>query len=185
VDTGFALVLRRVLLAHDLDLNRGDYTLVPLGATAARLTSMLAGQTYAGVLNPPFDVQGQAGGLKFLSDQSAVLPDYPGTVLAVRADWARDNRDLLVRYLGAWRSAGELVDSDPARAAQLFSADAQFPLTQAQRLLPAEFNHGQLNVPGLASVLELRTLFGYQLPMGTDIARYYDEWYWQATVAGK
>jgi ABC-type nitrate/sulfonate/bicarbonate transport system substrate-binding protein len=150
-----------------------------------RLDSLLAGETYAGVLNPPFDVQARAGGLKVLSDQREVLPDYPGTVLAVRADWARDHRDLLVRYLAAWHSSGELVDADPARAAQLFSADARIPLAQAQSLLPVDFDHGQLNVPGLASVLELRTLFGYQLPMGTDITRYYDESYWQAAVAGK
>src|SRR4051794_39928007 len=40
VDTAFALVLRRILLAHDLDMDRGDYTLVALGSTAARLESM-------------------------------------------------------------------------------------------------------------------------------------------------
>jgi ABC-type nitrate/sulfonate/bicarbonate transport system substrate-binding protein len=31
VDTAYALVLRRVLLAHGLDLERGDYELIPVG----------------------------------------------------------------------------------------------------------------------------------------------------------
>ena len=52
VDTAFALVLRRVLLAHGLDMTKGDYELVALGATGARLESMAKGDTYAGVLTP-------------------------------------------------------------------------------------------------------------------------------------
>ena len=38
VDTAFALVLRRILLANGLDLNRGDYELVAVGATGQRLS---------------------------------------------------------------------------------------------------------------------------------------------------
>jgi ABC-type nitrate/sulfonate/bicarbonate transport system substrate-binding protein len=53
VDTAFALVLRRILLANGLDMTKGDYDLVALGATSARLESMIKGETYAGVLNPP------------------------------------------------------------------------------------------------------------------------------------
>jgi hypothetical protein len=45
--------MRRVLLAHGLDLNRGDYELVALGATGQRLESMAKGETFAGILNPP------------------------------------------------------------------------------------------------------------------------------------
>ena len=41
----------------DLDMNRGDYELVALGSTGARLESMIKGETFAGVLNPPFDRQ--------------------------------------------------------------------------------------------------------------------------------
>src|SRR5215475_10431052 len=55
VDTPFVLVLRRVLLANGLDMAEGDYDLVALGATGARVESMIKVETYAGVLNPPFD----------------------------------------------------------------------------------------------------------------------------------
>src|SRR5438105_3997925 len=50
VDTAYALVLRRVLLEHGLDLERGDYTLVPAGQTQPRLDSMQRGETFAGVI---------------------------------------------------------------------------------------------------------------------------------------
>lgn len=38
VDTAFALVLRRILLAHGLDLNRGDYELVEWGPRVSALS---------------------------------------------------------------------------------------------------------------------------------------------------
>ena len=38
VDTAYALVLRRVLLAHGLDMERGDYTLVPRARRAIAWT---------------------------------------------------------------------------------------------------------------------------------------------------
>ncbi|MGH7930186.1 MAG: hypothetical protein ACREQV_20610, partial [Candidatus Binatia bacterium] len=55
VDTAFALVLRRVLLAHGLEMDRGDYTLIAKGTTGFRLESMTRGETFAGVLNSPWD----------------------------------------------------------------------------------------------------------------------------------
>jgi ABC-type nitrate/sulfonate/bicarbonate transport system substrate-binding protein len=47
VDTAYALVLRRIILEHGLDFDRGDYELVPLGTTGARLESMTRGWAQA------------------------------------------------------------------------------------------------------------------------------------------
>ena len=99
VDTAFALVLRRILLANGLDMTKGDYELVALGATGARLESMIKGETYAGILNPPFDGKALAAGMRRMGDSRAVLPDYPNTVLAVNRAWAQKNRDTLLAYL--------------------------------------------------------------------------------------
>jgi ABC-type nitrate/sulfonate/bicarbonate transport system substrate-binding protein len=62
VDTAFALVLRRILLAHDLDLDRGDYEFVPEGTTILRLESMLRGDTYGGILSTDLESPAQAPG---------------------------------------------------------------------------------------------------------------------------
>ena len=83
VDTAFALVLRRILLANGLDMTKGDYELIALGATGARLESMIKGETYAGVLTPPFDAKAIAAGMQRIGDSREVLPDYPNTVFAV------------------------------------------------------------------------------------------------------
>jgi hypothetical protein len=77
VDTAFALVLRRILLANGLDLNRGDYELVALGATGQRLESMVKGETFAGILNPPFEIKAMDAGMRRIGDSREVLPDYP------------------------------------------------------------------------------------------------------------
>ncbi len=105
VDTAYALVLRRVLLAHGLEMDRGDYTLIAKGTTGYRLDSMIAKETWAGVLNPPWDAKAAAAGMVRFADHREVLPDYPGGVYAVGRKWAGENRALLLRYLRAWNEA--------------------------------------------------------------------------------
>src|SRR5262245_48772118 len=102
VDTAFALVRRWVRLANGLEMTKNDYELVALGATGARLESMIKGETYAGILNPPFDTKAIAAGMRRIGDSREVLPDYPNTLLAVNREWAQKNRETLVAYLSAW-----------------------------------------------------------------------------------
>ena len=93
VDTAFALVLRRILLANGLDLNRGDYELVALGATGQRLESMVKGETYAEFerrdLESPFDTKAIDAGMRRIGDSREVLPDYPNTIFAVNREWGQ------------------------------------------------------------------------------------------------
>lgn len=183
-DTAFALVLRRVLLAHGLELDR-DYTVVAVGAPAARLQAMQDGRAFAAILNPPTDAQALAAGMVSLGDQREILPNYPGSVLAVRRDWARDNRDVLVAFLRAWTQAGQLAAAEPDAAAQTFGRAVNLPTATALRLLPTAFDGGAVQEGGLQTVLDLRNAFGYQLPMGSQLAVYYDVSYHQAATTGK
>ena len=186
VDTAYALVLRRILLAHGLDLNRGDYELVPLGATERRLESMTRGETFAAVLNPPVDSKAAAAGLVRFADHLSVLPHYPGGVLAVNRAWAQSRRDDLVGFLRAWLSAMRWAKEPANRdeAIKMVAADLGFnPKTAAERVSELSAN-GSLNLPGLESMLNLRSQFGFKLPMGTAIAPYYDVDYYR-TASGK
>ena len=119
VDTAFALVLRRVLLAHGLDMSKGDYELVALGTTSARLESMIKGETFAGVLNSPFDGKALEAGMRRIGDSREVLPDYPNTVFAVGRDWEQQNRDTVLGFLRAWLKAGAWVKDPTNRAAAI------------------------------------------------------------------
>ena len=186
VDTAYALVLRRILLAYGLDLDRGDYELGAVGATDHRLESMTRGETFAAVLNPPIDAKAEAAGMVRFGDHLSVLPDYPGGVLAVNRAWAQSHRDDLVRFLRAWLTAMRWVN-DPANreaAIKMVAADLGFnPKTAAERVSELSAN-GSLNVTGLEGVLELRTQFGFKLPMGVVLTPYYDLDYYRA-AAGK
>jgi ABC-type nitrate/sulfonate/bicarbonate transport system substrate-binding protein len=183
VDTAYALVLRRILLAHGLEMDRGDYTLLPKGATGHRLDSMNRGETFAGVLNPPWDAKANAAGMKRFADQREILPDYPGGVFAVSRKWANENRAILINYLAAWdqglhwaqdgKHHGEVIKLI-AEAEKMDEASAANRLRQ----LPS---NGRLNLAGLQAVLDLRVQFGLTPPMGEDLPKYYDESFYSQT----
>lgn len=182
VDTAYALVLRRVLLEHGLDLERGDYTLVAAGQTRSRLDSMQRGETFAGVISPPNDVAAEAAGLHRIGDHLGAVPDYPGSVFVVNRDWARTNRDALVGFLRAWVSGARWVSANRDAAIDLYAAEQGISRDAAAGRMTLLSPDGALVLPGLAAVLDLRTRFGYTLPMGTDVTRYYDLSYYRAAL---
>jgi ABC-type nitrate/sulfonate/bicarbonate transport system substrate-binding protein len=182
VDTAFALVLRRVLLANGLDMTKGDYELVALGATGARFESMLKGETFAGILTSPFDTKALDAGLRRIGDSKEVLPNYPNTIFAVNRDWAQKNRDTLVAYLRAWLKGMSWV-KDPANreaAIKLVGSELKLNPKQAADSVDELSPTGNLNLPGLQVVLDLRNQFGFKLNKGDKLPVYYDAAYLNA-----
>jgi ABC-type nitrate/sulfonate/bicarbonate transport system substrate-binding protein len=176
VDTAYALVLRYILRTNGLEMERGDYTLVPLGSTGFRLDSMMRGETFAGVLNSPWDGKAAAAGMKRFADQRAVLPDYPGGVFAVSRPWAATHRELVVEFLRVWSESLRWCHDEKnlhegitliARAERLDEQRAAHRLRQ----LP---DTGRLNLAGLGTVLDLRVQFNLGPPMGKALEQYYD-----------
>ena len=76
---------------------------------------------------------------------------------------------------GPFRSKSALAD---ARLTELL--DVQASLEARLRHAPVEelSANGALNLAGLQGVIGLRTQFGYPLPMGNDVARFYDVSYY-------
>lgn len=183
VDTAYALVLRRILLAHGLEMERGDYTLLAKGATGHRLESMIQGESFAGVLNPPWDAKADAAGMNRFADQREILPNYPGGVFAVNRKWANDNRAMLTKYLTAWdqglRWAQDVKNRDEA-IKLIADAEKMDEKNAATRLRQLPSN-GRLNLAGLQTVLDLRVQFGLTPPMGQDLPKYYDESFYNQT----
>src|SRR6266545_207343 len=182
VDTAFALVLRRVLLANGLDMTKGDYELVALGATGARLESMIKGETYAGILNSPFDIKALDAGMRRIGDSKEVLPDYPNTVLAVNRDWTQKNQDTLVAYLRAWLKGMSWVEDPANREAAIKMVGSELKLNPKQAAESVEelSTTGNLNLFGLQVVLDLRNQFGFKLNKGDKLPVYYDPAYFNA-----
>ena len=183
VDTSYALVLRRILLAHGLEIERGDYTLLPKGATGHRLESMNQGESFAGVLNPPWDAKADAAGMKRFADQREILPNYPGGVFAVNRKWANDNRAILTKYLAAWdqglRWAQDVKNRD--EAIKLIAEAEKIDEKNAANRLRQLPSNGRLDLAGLQTVLDLRVQFGLTPPMGNELPKYYDESFYNQT----
>jgi ABC-type nitrate/sulfonate/bicarbonate transport system substrate-binding protein len=176
VDTAFALVLRRLLLAHGLDLNRGDYTLVGAGAPQQRLDSITRGETVGGILNPPWNILAEQAGLRQLGHHSEVLPDYPGSVLAATADWLADpeHRAAVVRFLRAWQRGAEWAVSHREATRELLARVRNVPPAAADNLLDATRTDLSLDPAGLTSVRDLRVELGLVPPPGPRVEDYYD-----------
>ncbi|HEY7064747.1 MAG TPA: ABC transporter substrate-binding protein [Chloroflexota bacterium] len=183
VDTAFALVLRRILLAHDLDLDRDDYTLVAVGNPTLRLQAMERGEAYAAILNPPTDARAEAAGMVRFGDHREVLPRYPGNVAAVSRAWATQHRAALIGFLRGWLATARWIHANRDAAAELLAADQGISRDAAATRLAAVPQDGALDPEGLASVLALRTQFGLTPPLGPDVSRYYTAEYLQATAA--
>jgi ABC-type nitrate/sulfonate/bicarbonate transport system substrate-binding protein len=183
VDTAYALVLRRILLAHSLEMERGDYTLLPKGATGHRLESMNQGETFAGVLNPPWDAKADAAGMKRFADQREILPDYPGGVFAVNRNWTDENRNTVVKYLAAWDQGVRWAQDEKNRdeAIKLIAEAEKMDEKNAANRLRQLPSNGRLNLAGLQTVLDLRVQFGLTPPMGKDLPKYYDESFYNQT----
>jgi ABC-type nitrate/sulfonate/bicarbonate transport system substrate-binding protein len=185
VDTAYALVLRRILLDHDLIMGRGDYSLIAKGTTGRRLNSMIRGETFAGILNPPWDGKAEAVGMVRFADHRGVLPDYPGAVYAVERRRAQAHRTLLVNFLSAWQQSLLWCHAENHRAeAVKLIADCEKLNEKAAanrlRQLPA---CGALHLRGLQSVLDLPILFKLAPPMGEDLTAYYDRSCYLRSVA--
>ena len=183
VDTAYALILRRILLAHGLEMDRGDYTLLAKGATGHRLESMNRGETFAGVLNPPWDAKANAAGMKRFADQREILPAYPGGVFAVSRKWANENRAILINYLAAWDQglhwAQDVKNRD--EAIKLIAEAEKMDEKNATNRLRQLPSNGRLNLAGLQTVLDLRVQFGLIPPKGTDLPKYYDKSFYSQT----
>jgi ABC-type nitrate/sulfonate/bicarbonate transport system substrate-binding protein len=182
VDTAYALVLRRILLAHGLDLDRGDYQLVAVGGTEHRLESMKRGETFAAVLNPPVDARAEAAGFVRFGDQRDVLPNYTATVLAVNRGWAEKNKQTVVNFLRAWLAGVRWVNDPKNRDEAIKIAASELklnPKAAAERVTELSAN-GALNISGMETVLNLRTQFGFKLPMGAGLKPYYDTDFYRA-----
>jgi ABC-type nitrate/sulfonate/bicarbonate transport system substrate-binding protein len=182
VDTAFALVLRKVLLAHGLDFSRGDYELIAVGNTPLRLESMKKGETVAGILTPPVDTQASAAGMVRLGDSREVLPDFPNTIFAVNRTWAQNQRASLVSFLRAWLASLAWIRANRQEAVQLIADDLKVSPKIATDLIEDLSSTGAINPAALERALNLRNQFGLTPPMGPNVAKYFDAQYYRSAA---
>lgn len=185
VDTGFALVLLKILKQNGLSTT--DYELTKIGATNLRFEALKKGEIIGTMLTPPYDGQARAAGFKVLAQRSDYLPEYISSAGAVLRSWAEMNRDLLVRYIKSYVAAIDWASKSINRGvgekliAENLGLDSQAASKAYARLVDPTQGYTpkvQLSIEGLRKVLELRAEITGLNPV-PSVEKYYVSSYYE------
>jgi ABC-type nitrate/sulfonate/bicarbonate transport system substrate-binding protein len=167
IRTGFTFVLRRMLQAHGV--MPGEYELVPVGNTPARLARMQQGTDCVGaLLAPPSDVAARAAGFKLLDRATDVIGSYQAGVQVARRSWLAANGETAVKFIRATRAglAWVYTPANRSAAAELLAARTRISPEAAAGLLGGLLDpktgfdrNGSLDSAGVRTVLDLRTAY--------------------------
>ncbi len=116
--TGYALLLRRLL--SQSGLTEAEILFKEFGGSHERYDALKSGAAAASLLNPPFDVKLAADGYAVLARINECFPTYPGSVMAARRAWARDNEAAVIGFIRAHDAAYAWLQ-DPANATDALS----------------------------------------------------------------
>jgi ABC-type nitrate/sulfonate/bicarbonate transport system substrate-binding protein len=191
-NTAYALELKKVLQLNGMQPGK-DYELKPVGSTPFRLQAMRENHDYAAaVMNPPFSIVARQGGMVSLGSMRKLLgADLDRGTFAMR-NWARDNSDLLVRYLAAYVE-GQRILMAPANKQQvveLVMKESNLPESVASDWYAAMVQSGgyakdaAFDVQGFRKTLQLRA----EVEAGGNgsapsAEKYYDLSYYRAALA--
>jgi ABC-type nitrate/sulfonate/bicarbonate transport system substrate-binding protein len=164
--TGFAFVLREILALEGIDA--ADVTFATVGTGAERLAALKAGECGATLLNAPLCLAAEAAGKRRIVRARDILGPYQGIVGAARRSWARENAELVVAFIQAFRASLDwLSEPQNKMAAQALLAQKLPSLGKAVELAyEALIAQGgltrslKIDRDGVAHVIELRERYG-------------------------
>ena len=167
--TGFAFVLRRMLALNGIREDEIEW--MSTGGVLQRWQEMMEHPEQKGTLQvTPFEVLGASKGHHILARASDVLDSYQGLVGGARIAWAEENAETLAGFIAAYLEAVNWCYDAGNRAESLDLITANMP--QMSRdvadaacnvFLDAETGFqrdGRFDMPGIATVLDLRAEFG-------------------------
>jgi ABC-type nitrate/sulfonate/bicarbonate transport system substrate-binding protein len=190
LNTAYAFQLYAILKKNGLE--KSQYTTKSTGTTFRRLDALIQDKELkASMLNPPFTFAAEKAGLKSLGSAVKILGPYQATAGIVLRSWAKDNSEVLVRYLQAYIE-GLRWALDPANkteAVKLLAEGLKFPPDIAERsyavaIDPAEglAKDGRFDLEGFRNVLKLRAEFEGGTPAPPE--KYIDLSYYERALAG-
>ena len=187
--TGFAFVLMKML--EKGGLRESDYTLEPVGGTVARVKALADRTTSASLINSPLEAGLVAKGYSDLGSATSLIGPYEGTVGIAKRSWAATHRPELVGFIRAYVRATDWL-RDPAHhddALKTFEAVTKASPEAAEaayRLLLTGDDgiqvRGKIDMPGVDTVLRLRSEYGQPHRTLNDPAKYVDETFYREAV---
>jgi ABC-type nitrate/sulfonate/bicarbonate transport system substrate-binding protein len=177
--TGFAFVLRAMLEANGL--HDGDYTFVAVGGTQTRFEKLMAGDTPATLLTPPFDLQARARGCTNLGVATDVIGPYQGLAAVASRAWLGANAGIAASFVRGYHAAlAWLVDpANRVEAIAILIEHTKLPDALADECygVLVDPQHGfarggTIDVAGVRTVLALRERYGQPHKTFGDPQRY-------------
>jgi ABC-type nitrate/sulfonate/bicarbonate transport system substrate-binding protein len=187
--SGFVFILEKALRTGGLTEN--DYRLVEVGGWESRYRSLAQGKCSATLLTQPFLGQAVAAGCHVLARGDQIIPVYQGTCGAASRRWASQNADILAGYIRAYVAATRWCFDPGNRESCLNLLAKHNGLTglAAVQTLDALtdpdyglFPEAELDLPGVAAVLELRAEMGYLTRPLPPAEKYVDLSYYQRAM---
>jgi NitT/TauT family transport system substrate-binding protein len=183
VATGYAVVLRYILRRHGLHAGR-DYSFLPLGSTKIRVSKLLEGEISGAMLNPRYVEEIGASSLRMLARGKDYADPYPARVAFARRAWAKEHRDLLIRFIQAnFRAADWIRNPQHKQEAVTLmttwmgrtkeSAEKDYDkILGTEDALP---RRGAFDASPLKTVLDLRLETGLMNPPAPPPGKYFDD----------
>jgi ABC-type nitrate/sulfonate/bicarbonate transport system substrate-binding protein len=189
-DTAYAFQLYEILKRNGLE--KGGYTVKPVGATIRRLAALQEDKSVsASMMNPPFSLLGMKSGLKDMGAAARWLGAYQATGGAVLRSWAKANSGALVKYQQAYIEGlrWSLDARNKEAATKLLADNLKLPVdiaaaTYAVAADPADglARDAAFDLEGFNNVLKLRADWTGVAPGAPE--KYLDLSYYQKALAG-
>jgi len=184
--TGYAFVLLELLAKGGL--KAGDYEVVAAGGVLQRFEALMEKKHAATLLISPFEVNAEAKGFTRLANAADVLGAYQGLVGATRRNWAKERESDLLGYIRAYLGALDWLFEPANRAEAVGILRKNLPnmtdgLAQKSYDILANPTTGfarraELDIPGIKTVLALRSKYAQPAKQLNDPSKYYDLHYY-------
>jgi ABC-type nitrate/sulfonate/bicarbonate transport system substrate-binding protein len=190
--TGLALILFALL--EKGGLSKDDYRIVRTGGVLQRFEGLKRHEFAGALFNTPFSSQLEDLGFRSLDTAASIMQRYQGHVVAVREGWAAKNSRALSCFMRAFSEAIDwLYDaSNRDDAFAIFRKSMPAAGMDAARIAYSALfdpktgfaKKGEVDLEGVAQVLELRSRFGTPAKTLGPPKTYFDPRYLEAALRG-
>src|SRR5262245_15926385 len=129
---GTTFHVRTMLAAHGLH-HPGDYNVKDTGGVPPRHKALLEGSIDAGLQSIPWNYVAEDEGMNNLGDVIDYIPDWQFVSTNANGEWARANRELLVRFLRALFRGTAWFYENREGSARIAERELPAPLAHAER----------------------------------------------------
>ena len=188
--TGYAFVLFDILDRNNL--NPSEYRVDTAGGMTQRYNALLEKKHTGTMLSAPFNILAKQNGYTQLASAIEVLGSYQGNVAATRRSWAEKNSDKLVAFIRSYTQAIDWLYEPKNHDEAIKILRANVPTltpelaenTYQELLNPRSgfFKKGAIDLPGIKTVLTLRTKYALPHKDLNDPTKYYDPTYYNKAM---